>query len=252
MLKEALSYIVGKAEEVAQDRRARKLDFLSNDREVVFEHAGEITKEAIPPAPRKHNVAKVADLIDAANKWGQNGTIWISDGRIVLVTDDEGRRDMVTLSLIHTDVFKTVLKLAEGSTMDQPTLIKLLRREFRTSPQATTLLGCVRKLRFNRNESGYANVQVGNESMGRSVENAVTGADVAFLEELTLPLNVYKFAGEPTSIAFTFDVDVANQKLSLKPLPDEVAFAIHATLSGIRSDIIAGAPKTCSVFYGTP
>lgn len=254
MLKEALDFVFTKARELTEARTAREIECLSDERTVVYEHAGRVMERPVPPPLRKHSVTSIGDLCAAANRWGTKGAIWISQNDITLITDDADRREHVNLQLHYTDVFAQAMTLAQTPKIEQATLVRLLRREFRASPQATTILSAVRKIKFRRGETGHSDLQHGNESLGREVEAEVTGAgDIP--DSLTLPVCVYANPGERdnvVTIAFDLEIDVHQQKFILKPMPDEISIAINMALEAMKKAIVAGGPKDIPVLYGTP
>jgi hypothetical protein len=254
MLKEAIDYIYGKSEALSQAKAAKEIPFLSDGRTKVFEMGGTLQERPIAPKLRGHAVESVFDLCVAANKWGQLGTVWINEHGITLVIDDSDRRESVYLPLNKTQIFNKVEELHQKPKMEQAVLVRLLRREFRNSPEATNVLAAVRKVKFRKNESGYSNIQHGEESMGREVEAEVSGAtDIP--DSLVLPLAVYGNPGEReniVSVGFDLEVDVHEQRFVLKPMPDEVQFAIEASLASIKKVIAAAVPKEVTVLYGTP
>jgi hypothetical protein len=257
MLKEAITYVYEKAAELANKQKANKVDWLSNPRMAVFEMNGQLLERPVPPELRKHTVDSVFDLILAATAWvgtEGKGTIWLSHKDIVLIVDDADRRERVTLPLVQSDVFEKMCELDQKPVMDQLTLIRLLRRHFRNATEASVVLAAVRKIKFNRNESGHSNLQHGNESIGRTIEAEIAGAaDIP--DRLTVPLNVYSNPGERdnvVSVAFDLEIDVHQQKFSLKPQPDEITTVIEQSLGTIRRRIMAGAPKGMPILYGTP
>lgn len=254
MIKEALDLLFTKANEQADARSAKKLDFLSDPLVTRFEFGRQIVEHNVAPPLRWHFVDSVLDLCVAANKWATNGTVWLGEDEVVLIVDDADRRERVTLPLVKSHVFQAVEELENTPFRDQPSLIRLLRREFRKSPQATTLLASIRQIKFRRGESGHSDLQHGNESMGRTIEEEVTGA-ADILDELMLPLSVYANPGERetvVSVAFTLDIDVQGKRFAVKPQPDEVSMAVGLALASIRKAIVAGGPKDIPVMYGRP
>jgi hypothetical protein len=254
IIRDGLDYVYEQADEKAKTREARHLSWLSDARMNVFEFDGEIKERPIAPTPRAHTVDSTFDLILAANTWGTKGAIWLSENCVVLVIDDGDRRETVRLPLKKTDTFLRVEQLAKTPKLEQADLVRLLRREFRNSPQQATVLSAVRKIKFSRGETGFSDIQHGNESMGKSVEAEVTGAG-EIPDSLTLPVVVYANPGERenvVTVAFDLEISVHEQRFVLKPLPDETVIAVQIALANIRKAISAGAPKDIPILYGTP
>ncbi|MCC7333576.1 MAG: hypothetical protein IT422_00675 [Pirellulaceae bacterium] len=263
---DAVNFIYSKAAELAEARRIKVVDFGNDDpRFVMYEHNGQLQQWQCPIPLRKHCVFTVADLCLAANKWTSAkpapsvenpkrgpGVVWISSKEVVLVLDDENRHEYVRLPLDYTERFSAVCKLEPAPVMDQATLIRLLRREFVSSPQATTILAAVRKLRFSKHEGGFSTIQHGNESLGRTIETEVAGAE-AIPDYMGLQTQIFANEGEQENtvgIGFDLEVDVQAQKFRLKPLPDAIRAATEFALNDIRQRIIAGVSKEVAVLRG--
>lgn len=236
------------------------IDLLPDDngRKVNYVHKGEIHEVVVPPPLRTHQVDSVADLIAAGKRWGSKGTIWIKPGYVCLMLDDEDRREHVNLHLTQTGIFQQLVKLTTANRMDQASLVKLLRRDFREALGAGTMLSAVRKIKFRQYTDGNSTIQHGNESMGRSIESEVAGIDESIPEGIVVSTPVYINPGEEQCIAqISLDLEllVSEQKFILRPMPDQVEAAMAYALADIRERIEDGL-KTKEgqfpVFYGTP
>lgn len=255
MLQEALEYLFSQAQEHADKSNARIVLLPGDGRKVTIEHNGNLVDRDVPPPLRKHGVQSVADLIAAAKKWNVAPVLWINENAAVLVIDDEDRRETVSLALSKSHIFSKIESLdkSNGGTFDQAALIRLLRREFRDAVGAATMLTAVRKIKFRQSAEGYANVQHGNESLGQSVENEVTGAgDIP--ESLDIAVNVFRNPGEESvefTITLDLEVEAKAQKFILRPMPDLVEMAVANAVTDIRSRIEEALPGV-AVFFGTP
>lgn len=264
MLKEAIEFVFNRGVEEIKAAKAQKFDVPGDGRMVLIEHNGQLTERPVPPPLRRHTVDSVDDLIAAVKRWGlgnidvgdDDGVLWISEERIVLVTNDSDRRETVTLPLVHSSVFAKVKSLSDHNTarMDQPTLIRLLRRDFRHADGVAELLAAVRKIKFRQLEQGYSDVQHGNESMGNAIEAEVSGAgDIA--DTLIVPVNVFSNPGEREfrlwTVGLDLEIDAKSQRFILRPMPDEVELAVSLALESIRERLTKALPET-PVFFGTP
>lgn len=252
-IKEALQYLFERGAETEKCARARILEVPSDGRTVVIEHKGELIDRTVPPDLRNHTVESVADLASAAKRWKPDPAIWIDGKQIVLIPDDQDRRDRVTLPLKQSAVFSCVKKLAEQPKMDQQQLIRLLRHELRNAVNIATILTAVRKIKFRSLTQGHADIQHGNESLGRQIESEVVGAD-AIPEGLTVPTNVFSNPGEIDlvfPVTLSLEIDVSAQKFLLKPMPDEIERVEDQALADIRERIEDGLPGV-PVFFGRP
>lgn len=254
MLKEALQYLFERGVDTERETRARILELPKSDgRTVVIEHKGALIDRPIPPGLRNHTVDSVADLVNAARRWKDDPVIWIDGTQVVLVPHDGDRRDRVTLPLKQSTVFTCVKKLAEQSRLEQPQLIRLLRHELRSAANLSSILTAVRKIKFRSLTQGHSDIQHGNESLGRQIENEVVGAE-AIPESLVVSTNVFTNPGEidnKFTIGLSLEIDVAAQRFVLKPMPDEIEVAEDMALAGIRERIEHGLPDV-PVFFGRP
>ncbi len=255
MLKEAISYVYDAGEKSAKNLRAHIIDQMCDPRTIVFEHNGEIIMRDVEPPLRNHTVDSVEDLIAAAQVWGTTGVIWLSQQAAVLVTDDQDRREQVTLPLAFATVFDKLRSLNSHETarMDQATLIRLLRRELRKSPNASVLLAAVRKIKFRQASSGHSDFTHGNESMGNAIEAEVSGAD-DIADMLVVPTNIYSNPGEEQivfQVTLDLEIDVQKQKFVLRPMPDEIDAAIAYALGAIKERLNEALGEKL-VLFGKP
>lgn len=257
MLMEAIQYVFDQGFLKATSALARVLKEVPSDgRTIVIEHAGKLIDRAVPPPLRAHSVDSVNDLVNAAKRWTTDPVIWVSERNVVLAIDDKDRRETVTLPLIKSHTFKTIesLRSHDNGRMDQTTFVRLLRRDFRKSPDAATMLSAVRKIKFKSYSDGHSDIGHGNESLGKTIENEVTGAQ-DFPELMIVPCSVYMNPGEEiveTSIGMDMEIDAKTQRFILRPMPDETEAAIARALASIQQRIGAGLGKEVPVFYGSP
>lgn len=262
MLKEALSFVFDKTKEFADKNRAKIFEVPGDGRSVLIEQDGKIIERPVPPPLRNHVVDSIADLIEASKKWGVNGdaetggnsgTVWISEKQVRLVIDDADRREHVTCPLTPAVVFATARGLDEP--LRQADLVGLLRREFRDAIGAAEMLAAVRKLRFKQRSEGHSALTHGGESLGRQIENEVTGMEGLEIPELlTLETNLFSNPGERDhryKLTLDLEIDPANQLFLLRPLPDEVEHVIQAALNEIAVRLEEELPDT-SIFFGRP
>lgn len=256
MLMEAIEYIRDLAVDSADAKKARVLtDIPGNGTVAVIQHDGELIDRPIPPKLRAHAVDSVRDMIDAARRWkGETGNvIWISADKVVLVIDDADRRETVTLPLVESYVFRRIKQLASNPVLDQTALVRLLRVELRGLVNAAAILTAVRKIKFRQSQAGHSDIQHGNESLGRTIEAEVTGAE-SIPDSLIVETNLFSNPGldeMKSVIGLDLEIDVKNQKFLLRPIPDEVEKVTAVHLNGIR-DEIENSDLVTEVFFGRP
>ncbi|HJT35460.1 MAG TPA: hypothetical protein VJ783_25765 [Pirellulales bacterium] len=253
MFKEALAFVFDKTKECADKNRAQIFDVPGDERSILIEHNGQLVERKIPPPLRSHVVESVADLVAATMRWGADGTIWIDERMVRLVVSDDDRREFVTCHLKPAVVFSTARGLAKP--ICQADLVRLLRREFRDAIGAAEMLAAVRKLKFKQHSEGHSNITHGGESLGRTIENEVTGLDGLEVPELlTLETNVYSNEGERDKrykLTLDLEIDPANQLFLFRPLPDEIERVVQAALNEIQARLSEALPDT-SIFFGRP
>lgn len=257
MIQPALKELIDRGCEIANAQNTAKapvkVDIPSDGRQAHFRINGELKAFDVPPPLRDHHVDSVADLCFAAKRWNTDPVLWIADRRVVLVIDDADRRETVTLQLVHSAVFLKLLELRNIPKLEQAALIRLLRAEFRNAADVSNLLASVRKIKFRSHSEGYSDIQHGNESLGQSVENEVSGAG-EIDQIVTVSTNLYNNPGETDqryTIGLDLEVNAKDRNFTLRPMPDEIELATAMALAGIReriAQVIPGVP----VFFGVP
>ena len=205
--------------------------------------------EVDKPLPRrKHRVRNVDSLAGYAS---DQSKVWHDDNLVQLVIDDESdrRSDVVSWKLTDSARYKALSEDASkprGHKEFVTFVVQNLKTEF--DRDASGLLGTIRSLKFSTQDESEGSVNHGRESMGRQIQQAVTGAED--LPE-TIVLNVNRW-GEldiyvPIEVMVVVDLDA--RKLSLVPLADSV---VKANLNAHQqlSDLIAAAVP-CDVFHGS-
>lgn len=250
MLKEALDYL---SESFKKAHGARKLDLPGDGRKVYVDQGGTLTPLDVAPGLRSHRVDSVDDMIAAAQKWNVAPVLWINGDSVVLVTDDADRRDKITLPLVKSNQFAKLIELAKDPELDQPELIRLLRIDLPGAAGRAELLATVRNIKWRTASAGNANIQHGNESMGKTIEAEVSGAG-NIPEQVLVSGPVYRNHGEREAafgVLCDLEIVTADQVFRFKPLPDEIEKVTDAALAGIRDRLVDGLGKV-DVFYGTP
>lgn len=250
MIKEALDFL---STMFTKASSAKKLDVPGDGRKVFFDQNGTVAAFDVTPGLRKHTVNSVVDLIEAAKRWNDAPVIWLAADKVVLVTDDGDRRDSVTLPLVKSAAFETLLKLADKPVVDQQQLIRILRIDLQGTINRANLLTAIRSIKFKTTDSGHANVQQGNESMGRLIEAEVTGAG-DLPETVAVSCAIYSNHGEREktyTVNCDLEVIASEKKFRFHPLPDEIERVTDAALTNIEAQI-AEALKDVPVFMGTP
>lgn len=250
MLKEALDYL---SETFKRSREARKLELPGDGRTVYVDQGGSLTPYPVLPAVRGHKVDSVDDMIGAAIKWKTAPVLWISGEAVVLLPDDGDRRDRITLPLAKSHQFAKLIELSKDAELDQAALIRLLRVDLPGAGGRAELLATVRNIKWRTASAGNANIQHGNESMGKQIEAEVSGAG-AIPEQVLVTGPVYRNPGErDNTFGVLCDLEIVptEQVFMFKPLPDEIERVTEAALEGIRGRLMSELGDM-AIFYGTP
>jgi hypothetical protein len=201
----------------------------------------------------KHTVAAVDDLIAAARRWKTKPTLWVSAAAVVLIPDDDDRRDVVTLPLVKSAAFKRLEQLQAAPELSQLELLRTLRIDFGGTVNRADLLAAVRSLKWRQSASGHSNVSQGNESLGRTIENEVTGAG-EIPEAVAVGCAVYSNPGENSkvyTVACDLEVVPSEQKFLFRPVADELANTLTLAQGDIVTQLRSALPEV-AVFFGTP
>ncbi len=251
MIKEALEFL---SQRVATHHAAKVVQIPGDGRKVYIDQGGKMETIDVAPALRKHTVHSVADLIEAAKRWNAKPTIWVSDKAIVLVTDDSDRRDSVTLPLTKSAGFLRLEALENSPVLDQLGMLRTLRIDLKGTAGRADLLTSIRSLKWRQSASGHVDVQQGKESLGKVIENEVTGAG-AIPEEVMVSVPVYSNPGESKKsypVLCDLEVIAADQEFRFRPVADELRNTLTLAQSEIVGEIGAALPSDVAVFFGTP
>lgn len=260
-LADGINAIARLAEQASKHGDARIIDALSpDDRTKVVQFDGKLTDFVIKPPPREHEVQTLDDLIAAAKRWQvvaddlSNGVVWIGDESVVLMPDDDDRRDSVTMPLVYTDLWALIGRLRQNSIVDQPDLIRLLRVQLAAMAGSTELLAKVRLIKFRTAEEGMSQLDHGRESLGRSIDREIVGGG-----DLPERLEVYLqpwMNGAPNAsdskIRIDFEIRIAEKQFSLRPFPDDVRDALVEHKEAIKQHLHDKLGDKQTVLFGTP
>lgn len=250
MLKEALQYLWDSAR---SSQKAVILQVPGDGRTCTVDQDGKLVTLTIAPPLRAHQVDSVADLIAAAGKWNTAPVIWLNDTCPVLIIDDGDRREKVSLPLKKTKQFSFLENLKSDHGFDQVAMIRALRVDLPGAEKRAELITSIRTLKWRTSSEGSVDIQHGKESLGKSVENEVTGqGQIPELVVVTCP--VFRNPGEEQNqfgIGCDLEIDSADQEFIFRPLPDEIENATASALNDIRSRLVNALPSV-TILYGKP
>lgn len=234
----------------AADAKIVKVD----DRRGYLVQGGTAQELSLLPSPRTHTVGTLDDLAQAAAKWGKKGAIWHSPAGIVLVVDDDDRRDRVTLELQYHPHFETLRKLEEQASLDQRSLVRLLKHDL-AGVVPDSLLPKIRGLDVSTAGKQGSDLQHGRERGTREFQAELIGAkDIP--ETFAARVRVYDLPGlEYETISLSLDITLPPALVSfiITPLPNQLHEAEHNAqrrIGAMLADLVEddGPP----IFFGTP
>lgn len=212
---------------------------------------GALTPVPIPPPLRDHNVSSVASLVEFCEAFAGTGSVWHDERQVIVVVDNEDRRDVATLPLAKSAPFTRLEALAKAkAAITQRDVIRLLRHDLRNAG-VENVLSAMKRLDFKRTNDGKSHIEHGRESLGRSVEAAVNSAE-AIPEFFLATVPVYTTPGADfhKTIYCTLEIDVATERFVVLPDEDSVVKAIQDAQADLHESLVEslGIP----VYYGQP
>lgn len=257
MLVEFLNRVV----ELADERRTPQVLRPPQEPEHVYLLAnpdGGVERRRAEAAPRKHLAGSLGALADMAQGMGDTCTAaWYNRHEVSVVLDDTDRRDVVSLPLTLSHPLRKLSSLEANRTLwwAQKDFINLLRIDLAGCLGAAgNLLAVVRQLKFRQLAQSAGDLQHGKASLGKAIEAELTGAG-SLPEQVVLHVPVFLNLVLPTQpVLCALDIDPANEKLALIPLPG----ALEQALRGGESDIAEKLAlhladtdqKSVPVYYG--
>jgi hypothetical protein len=222
---------------------------------------GELKEIDVPPPNRKHTFRRLADLIDMANLYGNNDghpAVWHDQNQVVLLIDDTDRRDTAVFPLDATAKLRKMMHLEkEQPMMTQKQLVRLLRVDFELEAAKVAIF---RRIDWSSNTTGQGTVERGRESLGRTIEEQVKGAQ-EIPESIVIPIELYRNLGEDEvyNLRCLVDFDIQDSLIQIIPAPGEIDHALHLHQMNIRERLEKGllveSEKDVSaiqIYFGTP
>ena len=203
-----------------------------------------------PVNPRAHTVETLPDFFAAVTKYGDKGTIWHNTQQVILVIDDDDRRETVRMPLVLGEHWKTIQSL--GSPLSQADFIKLLRFTLE-GVVPPTLRAAISKIEFATTAGQRNEINPGRERGSR--EFAVDLANSGEIPETYFAtLTVFANAGLRTNrnvkMSLDYTMPPAPVCFVTKALPDELLVAMQTAQAELQT-LLEGNVEI-PVFCGTP
>lgn len=228
----------------AQD--AQVLDLREDGRRAWVRIGATLQAITLEPPCRRHQVHRLADLIEYAKREAVaraavptlgRPVAWHGEAGVVLVLDDQDRRDTVTFPLTFSRQFLTLKRLeAEPKAMRQDAFIRLLRLDLGVDK---ILVNLFRKLDWQNGSRTNSEIRHGADRLGREIQAEVQGIG-ELPEEIAVQVPVYDQPDERAEyrIDLAVEIDAANQLLQLVPLPGALLNAVACHQASIRQRLL--------------
>ncbi len=253
MIEEALNFLADQAVSAAVPKQITSGD----DRKILYAIGGEIREIESKPLPRNHTLGHFDEVANVAGRFGEGDNkpvVWVGPEKVVVVIDDESHRlEKATLPLVKSEAFKRLESLRSApapALMDQKAFVRLLRIDLAGTLDPGALLNMVRNVRWSSQSDGSIGRQ--RESLGSEITaRCQDGKDLP--EEVTLRLPVYITQGARLEkpVRCSVEVEPADCKLRLLPLPNELERVLQDTLDDIAA-AIAERIEDIPVYLGQP
>lgn len=209
----------------------------------------DVVTDAIPP--RNHIVHDI-DSLAAFIADQHDVVVWHNAREVVAVLNDASYRDS-TLSLplpIHPTF--TALAGMTGKEFSQKQLIDFLRLNLKKEVDAAMpgFIASIRDVRFVNNASGESTIQHGRESMGKRIEQSVTGVD-ALPEDFVLRVPLWLHLDAMVSVECALVVETAESKFRCGPKPGAIDQAKVAGQKWLGAQLESACEKAV-VYFGAP
>lgn len=204
------------------------------------------------PKPRTDTVHRIDDVVSVTTRRlsekrmadaGVSAEVYVGDERIVSIfTEAAGfRGESVQLPLHRNAAYEAVRSLAkQPKWFEHQEFVDFLR---------ITLAGCVnpndfktfKSLRFQNADNGASTVNVGRESMDRSINRATLTADGADIPEtVSLSMPVYDECIDSESllrwtVTCAVAIDTQNRRVTIRPMAHELDTAARAAKTWLLS-----------------
>lgn len=246
MLKDFWDAMLAEQKRVAELARpvlAKDTVLTSDPDRLWYTSGGELKCEPIPRVATKLEVADLPSLVQAAIGLLDTVEAFFIVGSKGVIAHPifEGIpnwREYAHLPLRWTSEYAFLCGLP--NLYSQVDLLHVLRTDLRDCFEPAGFAGSIRAIKFRQQTTGHAVIQHGQESMGRSIESEITGAD-SIAEEIVVNCTPFLPAGwthvtQPIAVAVTVYVEGQNFKLSVDK--DQLHALLRENQQAIRYSLL--------------
>lgn len=224
--------------------------------EVAFVNpSGEIIQFVVTPHPRSHMLVALSEAIQYANDKGDKDktVIWFGRDAVVILLDDETRRDRATLKLTLTPQMRRLISIeGDRTTFEQRDFRRLLRIDLAGCTRDDVLLRWVSDMQWSNQGLVTGKITHGRESLGKDIDNAAASNLDECPESIVLDVRVFDTPDltERRAVKCAVEILPTEQRFRLTPLPLALHDAIENEVQSIGDEIRDAVE--CNVFRGCP
>jgi hypothetical protein len=202
------------------------------------------TVEKVLPEPgwHKENLADPAELESFIRQHPhKDGEVYYNEQRVTYVFDFNDRRDQAVCELRPSEVW-TWLTAGSKTLYGQAEFVRLLRITLRGClADGSRLLDLVRSIKFTGQSEAAGVIKHGQESLGRSINQLVTG-ETALPEELVLDVQVFENFDRHAKVQCAIEIFPAEQRFKITPYPLELKKVMDRTMEELAT-VFDGVPS---------
>ncbi len=217
--------------------------------------AGDVNRIEAESQPRSHELVTLEQVVAFAEKKGSavDSVVWFDRSGVVVVIDDNTRRDRASLDLTLSPQCQTLFVL-EGSRkqFSLRDFRRLVRVDLAGCFTDTLLLNWLASVKFSDSRSTGSSIKQGKESLGREIEQSAVSQAGECPETVTLSVRIFDDPSlrDTWPIECAVEIDLDNQQFQLIPLPGRLHDAVENEVGAIGK-YLSEAIK-CPVFRGKP
>jgi hypothetical protein len=223
-------------------------------KKAIIDAAGKLTWIDLEPICRQHTIVTLDECIEFINsKGGETTVVWFDRTGVVVVLDDNTRRDIATMKFTLTP---EIVKLAEieksKQRFNQRDFRRLLRIDLGNCRMDDVLLNWVSSVKFNTSASQGGVIKQGKESLGSDIDDAAISDLGECPEEIGLQVRVFDDhrLKDKCGVKCAVEVFLREAEFTLTPMPLEIHTAIEMELDVVAEKLRSGVKVPA--FRGRP